>query len=59
MDDTSDNRARPERTLTIVVMLAAASAASALIGCQTTKGAGEDIEDLGETIQDAADDATD
>jgi len=30
-------------------------AAFALVGCNTVEGAGEDIEDLGDSIQDASD----
>lgn len=38
-----------------LVAIAAAAGAAALSGCNTTEGAGKDIEALGESIQDAAD----
>lgn len=33
--------------------------AASLVGCQTTKGAGEDIENLGDNISDTAENASD
>ena len=39
----------------VVVFLFVASGCVALLGCNTVKGAGEDIEDAGEAVQDAAD----
>jgi predicted small secreted protein len=42
--------------LSIALLLFAFAAVTApMVGCETSKGAGEDIEDLGEEIQDAAD----
>ncbi len=45
--------------MTASVLLAAAGSASimALPGCNTTKGMGEDIEAVGDSISDEADDA--
>ncbi|HUG09935.1 MAG TPA: entericidin A/B family lipoprotein [Opitutaceae bacterium] len=37
-----------------LLLLAAAALGLAVTGCQTTKGFGEDMEDLGENIQDKA-----
>ena len=39
----------------IIAMLVIAFCASVFVGCNTMKGAGEDIEDAGEAIQDGAD----
>lgn len=43
-------------TASLVIILGAAGV-SITQGCNTTKGAGQDIEELGDTIEDAADDA--
>ena len=47
------DRAQPSRSL-LGVLLAAAGM-KALAACNTTEGAGEDLEHLGESIQEAAD----
>lgn len=48
------------RLLMTLVSLAAASVFGfSLAGCNTTEGAGEDIEAAGEAIDDAAEDAND
>ena len=44
-----------ERTLALVAALAFGSSALLLTACNTTEGAGKDIEATGEAIQDAAD----
>jgi len=45
--------------LILALTLFAGSSALTLTGCNTTEGVGEDIEDAGDAIGDAADDATD
>ena len=42
-----------------LLLSALALPAAALTGCNTTKGVGKDVENVGEEIQDEADDAAD
>lgn len=48
-------RSLTERTLALVAALVFGSSALLLTACNTTEGAGKDIEATGEAIQDAAD----
>lgn len=43
------------KTISRMIALAIVSAAVLLSACNTIRGAGQDIEDVGESIEDAAD----
>lgn len=47
-------KAFSERSLAVLAALAFGSSALLMTACNTTEGAGEDIEAAGESIQDAA-----
>lgn len=51
-------RAGSAWAVVVAAWVAGAIGAASLTGCQTTKGLGEDIESLGETISDEADKAS-
>jgi len=62
MYDHNESTARNASTspkLRALVACTAALHCIALAGCNTTKGMGKDVENLGEGIQDVADDAQD
>lgn len=51
-------RSRTAANLAGLALAAAAlAAAPAMLGCETTAGAGRDLENLGDNIEDAAEDA--
>lgn len=52
---TSSNKLGTAGKLTVLAAVALFGASFALTGCNTTEGAGEDIEAAGDEIQDAAD----
>jgi predicted small secreted protein len=57
MESTRENLA--QALVTVVMFIALAMLGSALTGCNTTEGFGEDVEELGDSIDDAAEDAND
>lgn len=50
---------RPVQPWNLAALLLIAGAALIAAGCNTTKGVGQDMQSVGEAIEDAADDAKD
>jgi len=55
--DTSTRRRIAAVTASVLLSAAGSASIMALPGCNTTKGVGEDIEAVGDSISDTADDA--